>query len=134
MAHRILIIDDSADIRWMLSDLLESQGYQCEKAPNAITALTMVQKGGFDLILTDYQMPRMNGIELLRSLTTMPEASIIPKVMITATASDELAAEARQAGACAVLKKPVNFDELLLTVERMIKRAGSRKSDPCHCL
>ncbi len=133
MKHRILIIDDNSDIRWILTDLLESKGYYCDKAPNAITALTMVQERNYDLILTDYQMPRMNGIEFIRCLSTFPKSSKIPFVMITAATSDDVAFEARQAGASAVLKKPLNFDELLLTIAKTIERTQSKKSDPCHC-
>ena len=133
MKHHILIIDDNADIRLMLSDLLESQGYICEQAPDAITALTMIQERDYELILTDYQMPQMNGIEFLERLSTLPQTLRTPVVMITATTNDELASEARQAGACAVLKKPVNFHELLSTIARTIKRTQFRNPDPCHC-
>ena len=133
MAHHILIIDDSADIRWMLSDLLESKGYHCEQAPNAIDALTMIKNSEFDLILTDYQMPKMNGIEFLQNLTTVPGASAIPVIMITATSSDELTITAHKAGACAVLTKPVHLETLLFTVSQRISQSTSQNSDTCYC-
>ena len=132
MAYRILIVDDNADIRWILSDLLESHGYQCEKAPNAITALAMIQATKFDMILSDYQMPRMNGIEFLRQLSTVPGISTLPVIMITALSNPALADEAREAGAYAVLTKPVNFDELLLTVAQTFQETRVQASDECR--
>ena len=134
MSYRILIIDDDADIRWMLRSLLESHGYHCEEAPNAITALTMIQDGKFDLILTDYQMPRMNGLELLQRLSTLPEGSTIPVIMLSAIDDDALTVKAKQAGAKAILKKPIDFDEFLLTVTRSITQSRTCDSDPCHCI
>jgi len=134
MRYRILIIDDDADVRWLLRSLLESQDYDCEEAPNAITALTMIQDGEFDLILTDYQMPRMNGLELLQRLSTLREISTTPVVMLSAIADDALILKAKQAGAKAILMKPIEFDELLLTVSRSIKQSQTCDSDPCHCI
>ncbi|MGB0911250.1 MAG: response regulator [Nitrospirales bacterium] len=133
MAHHILIIDDSADIRWMLSDLLESKGYHCEQASNAIDALSTIQNREFDLILTDYQMPKMDGIEFLQNLATMPRASATPVIMITATSSDALTNTALTAGACAVLTKPVHFDKLLFTITQNISQSESQSSDTCYC-
>ncbi|MDR4500065.1 MAG: response regulator [Nitrospirales bacterium] len=121
MTYRILIVEDNADIRWVLSDLLESHGYQCEKAPNAITALTMIQAERFDLILTDYYMPRMNGIEFLKQLSTPTEQTTPPVIMITAWPEPDLDKKARQVGARAVLPKPVNADILLLTIAQTIQ-------------
>ncbi|GJL49073.1 response regulator [Candidatus Nitrospira salsa] len=133
MAHRILIIDDNADIRWILSDLLESHGFRCEKAQNAITALSMVQNSDFDLILTDYQMPKMNGLELLQQLSASSRTSSIPVIMITAFGSETLESDAQQAGACAVLRKPIDSRELLTTVTQTIEKTLPPHSSPCQC-
>ncbi|GJL64454.1 MAG: hypothetical protein NPIRA04_31080 [Nitrospirales bacterium] len=132
MAHRILIVDDNADIRWILSDLLESHGFRCQKAQNAITALSMIQNSEFDVILTDYQMPKMNGLELLQQLSASTKTSSIPVIMLTAFGSDELEIEARQAGACAVLRKPIDSRELLTTITQTIEKTGPPYSSPCQ--
>ncbi|GJL66321.1 MAG: Fis family transcriptional regulator [Nitrospirales bacterium] len=132
MTPRILIIDDNADIRWILSDLLESHGFHCQQAQNAMAALTMVEHTDFDVILTDYQMPNMNGLELLQQLAVSQLTSSTPVIMITAFCSETLETEARQAGAWAVLQKPINTRELLTTVTQAIENTRPH-SDPCPC-
>ncbi|WP_447970922.1 response regulator [Nitrospira sp. M1] len=133
MPHRILIIDDNADIRWILSDLLTSHGFYCEQAHDAMTALSILDHSHFDVILTDYQMPNMNGLELLQKLAVLPHTSSIPVIMITAFGKETLEAEARQAGACAVLQKPIDSLELLTVVTRTIEKTRPPHSDPCQC-
>ncbi len=132
MSHRILIIDDNADIRWILSDMLQAHGYLCETAPNAISALTMIPNGRFDVIVTDYQMPKMNGLEFIQKLATLPESSTIPVIMVSGSAGQELTDSARLAGARTVLMKPVQHEELIAIIERII-HSQSQHSDTCPC-
>jgi len=132
MAPRILIIDDNTDIRWILSDLLESRGFHCQQASNAMTGLTMMKHTEFDIILTDFQMPKMNGLELLHQLAASSITSSIPVIMITAFGSETLESEARQAGACAVLRKPIDSLELLTTVTQTIEKTRPSHSDRCQ--
>ncbi|GJL55353.1 MAG: Fis family transcriptional regulator [Nitrospirales bacterium] len=131
--HRILVVDDNADIRWILSDLLTVHGFHCEQAHDGITALSTVVHARFHVILTDYQMPNMDGMELLHNLTALPNTASIPVIMITAFGDETLEVEARRAGACAVLRKPIDSRELLTVITQAIEHTQPPFSNPCQC-
>ena len=132
MKARILIIDDDKDIRAVLRNILESYGYLCHEAAEALTALNEIQSQHFDLVLTDYQMPMMDGIQFLNSLSDPSGTPTVPVIMITGIGDDQIKAKALQAGALAMFTKPLNFDELLLVIKQVISK--SHKLDPCSCV
>ena len=132
MKARILIIDDDKDIRTVLRNILESYGYLCNEAAEALTALNEIQSQRFDLVLTDYQMPMMDGIQFLKSLSDQSGTPSVPVIMITGIGDDQTKAKALQAGAVAMFTKPLNFDELLLVIKQVISK--SHKFDSCPCV
>ena len=132
MKARILIIDDDKDIRAVLRNILESYGYLCHEAAEALTALNEIQSQHFDLVLTDYQMPMMDGIQFLKSLSDPSGTPSVPVIMITGIGDDQTKAKALQAGAVAMFTKPLNFDELLLVIKKVISK--SHNFDPCSCM
>ena len=131
MKARILIIDDDKHIRLVLRNILESYGYHCTEAAEALTALNEIQSQPFDLVLTDYQMPMMDGIQFLKSLSDPSGTPSVPVIMITGIGDDHIKAKALRAGAVAMFTKPLNFDELLLVIRQVISK--SHKYEPCPC-
>lgn len=124
MPHtRILIVDDDPHAYLALQILLRDEGYRVDLAESAAQAFEMVGENLPDLVLTDVQMPGMDGISLCRALNARsPE---LPVIVVTGFADTATAVRALQAGAEDYLTKPVDFDELLVSVQRAIERRAA---------
>ncbi len=119
---QILIADDEQVQREMLEGFLSKQGYGVGTAADGRQALEKFKGGSFDLILTDYRMPGMDGIELLRELKRLnPEVMV---VILTAFGTVGTAVAAMKEGAYDYLNKPIDLDELLLLIGRVEKDVG----------
>ena len=116
----ILIVEDGQSQREQLRDFLRSEGHAVSEAENGEKALQSVLKGHFDLILLDYKMPGMDGLEVLKEVKRInPEIDVI---IITAYGTIETAVEAMKAGAFDYITKPVDLDELVILVRRVTER------------
>ena len=122
---RILVVDDEANARLALNDLLREEGHKVETAADAFKALGKIDSFGPDLVLTDLKMPGMDGIELMQKILARPEP--IPVVVMTAFGAVETAVSAMRQGAIDYLVKPINFDELLIVLERTLDREFLRR-------
>lgn len=113
--HRtIILVEDQPDLRWLLKRRLEINGYTCLEAENGMEALALIQQPpSICLILSDYLMPGMNGLQLLQALRLDFINRAIPFMLVTATWSDQLRHQALSEGAFAVLSKPYHHDDLL---------------------
>jgi DNA-binding NtrC family response regulator len=121
---RILIVDDEANARTALAELLRDEGYQVETAADGFKALPKLEEFGPDLLLTDLKMPGMDGIDLMRKAReTYPELVVI---VMTAFGAVETAVTAMRQGAADYITKPINLDELGLVVERAIENRRLR--------
>jgi two-component system NtrC family response regulator len=118
----ILIVEDGRSQREMLRDFLISEGHRVMEAENGESAVKMTLANHFDLILLDYKMPGMNGLEVLQEVKKINRE--IDVVIITAYGTIETAVEAIRAGAIDYITKPVELDELLLLLERITERRG----------
>lgn len=117
--HRVLVVDDDDSFRRVLSAQLEKAGQEVVEAINGRDALEKLDEYDVDLILTDLQMPEVDGLELLKHLTThRPE---IPVIILTAFATIENAIEALRRGASDYLTKPFEREELLNRVSRFLE-------------
>jgi DNA-binding NtrC family response regulator len=117
---RILVVDDEADIRESLADLLGLEGYAVDVAENASEGLHKLESAGYDLLLLDLMLPDRSGMEVLREIRKRDRE--IPVFLITAYGSTQVAVEAMKAGANDFFEKPWNNEKLLIEIERMIAK------------
>ncbi len=118
---RVLVVDDSIITRTMEKNILEAHGYEVEVAICAAEALAKVERGRFDMVVTDIEMPEMDGFELTRELRRRKETADIPVAIVSSRASDDDRRKGIEVGAQAYIVKG-SFDQgkLLATVESLI--------------
>ncbi|MBI4422804.1 MAG: response regulator [Elusimicrobia bacterium] len=115
---RILVVDDEADMRLALSNVLTRTGHQVAEAPEGESALAVVEQGLLDLVLLDMRLPGMDGIQILKRIRqARPE---LPVIMVTGYGSVDSAIEVMRLGASHYLAKPFSNKELVETVERVL--------------
>ena len=110
MRKRVLVVDDDSIVRCFLQTYLEECGYAVETAANGREALRKLEQAGYDVVVTDYSMPEVNGLALLHHIRQHHPS--VPAVMITGEKSSLLVAQALAAGARACLFKPFAPQEL----------------------
>ena len=115
----ILVVDDEADIRIVLSRKLKRLGYECRSAKDGVDALAEVESHRFDLILLDINMPRLSGPEVLSRVRQIDDTT--PIVMVSSVDSFDSVRNTLREGACDYLVKPIDFDEFDITVARAIE-------------
>ncbi len=115
--HKILIVDDEENARIGLKKLLSQEGYQVDTVSNGFEALEFLDRESANLVITDINMPEMNGLVFLRELNRVhPTINVI---MVTAYGGVESYLEAMNLGAFEYLNKPVKLDELKAVVQRI---------------
>ncbi len=123
MVKRILVADDSRTFREYEAAMLRSNGYALIQAEDGAQAVKEAALHKPDLILLDYQMPLVSGMQALILLKSNPETAGIPVVVITTTSLKENSKQFEQRGAARCLNKPVSGPELLQVVRELIGRA-----------
>lgn len=122
MSKRIFLVDDSATILLSISNILTKAGFETEKAANAEEALRKFQSGvKVDLLITDLNMPGMNGIELIKEVRKLPNYRFMPILFLTTESQQSKRAEAKAAGASGWLVKPATADSLLNTIKLVLR-------------
>lgn len=117
----ILVVDDSASLRNMVTFTLKQEGYQVVEAGNGQEALGKAQSARFDLVLTDVNMPIMDGITLCSELRKLPAFKFTPILVLTTESSPEMKQRGKAAGATGWLVKPFNPEKLLSTIKRVVR-------------
>ena len=120
----ILIVEDDAAMRDLLSEELGDAGYDVKAAGGAATGLELARAERFDLVITDLRMPEMDGFDLIRGITALPEAPHV--VMITAFGTIETAIRAVKLGAYDYITKPFEIEELLLVADKALGERSLR--------
>ena len=114
---RILVVDDEESMCQYLSILLQKEGYEVTTVNSGVEALQVIEKDPFDVVMTDIQMPKMNGIQLLKGIKGLDPTT--PVIIMTAYASTETAVDALRQGAYDYVIKPFQTDEVLARIKRI---------------
>ncbi len=117
---KILIVDDSASMRNMVKVTLQSAGHQITDAADGQEALNKAKQGSFAAVITDLNMPVMDGITLIKNLRTLPSYKYTPLLLLTTESGIDKKTAGKQAGATGWLVKPFNPEKLLSTVDRVL--------------
>jgi two-component system chemotaxis response regulator CheY len=120
MATTILAVDDSASMRQMVRFTLKNAGYQVIEAADGLDALDYARSNSVDLVLTDVNMPRMDGIALVRELRLLEAYKYVPMLVLTTESGPDKKMQGKQAGATGWLVKPFNPDKLLATIAKVL--------------
>jgi CheY-like chemotaxis protein len=121
----ILVADDESHILHVVSLKLKNAGYRVLTARDGQEALEIAQQEKPDLLITDYHMPQLSGIELCRKLKADPATSSIPAIMLTARGYELEPADTEQSGILRMLSKPFSPRHLLATVEEVLSGAAA---------
>ncbi len=127
MKPKILVVDDEASHRRMLTVVLNAEGYETTEADDGETAVAAVEDRFYDLVLMDIRMAKMGGIEALREIRTLSPG--IPVVIMTAYASVNTAVEALKSGAYDYLTKPIDIEELKILVKKALSHTALEKEN-----
>jgi two-component system, chemotaxis family, chemotaxis protein CheY len=120
MAKTILSVDDSNSIRQMVAFTLKGAGYDVIEAADGQEGLEKAKAKTVDLVLTDQNMPRMDGITLIKALRAMPSYKSVPILMLTTESGDAMKSEGKAAGATGWIVKPFDPAKLLEVVKKVI--------------
>ncbi|HZU65142.1 MAG TPA: response regulator [Novosphingobium sp.] len=122
MTASILTVDDSPSLRMAVRIALTGAGYNVVEAGDGMEGLSKAGTQRFDLIITDLNMPRMDGLTMIRELRKSPTQTGVPIVFLTTESEDGLKAEAKAAGATGWLVKPFNADQLVKVARKVLGR------------
>ncbi len=125
MTKKIFLVDDSTTILMGIGDILSRAGYQIEKAGDGLQALTKLKAGlKPDLLVTDINMPNMDGLTLIRELRKLAGLRFMPILVLTTESQQSKRDEARAAGATGWIVKPVGGQDLLKTIQHVLPLAA----------
>jgi two-component system chemotaxis response regulator CheY len=120
MGKRILIVDDSASMRQMVGFTLRGAGYEVVEAVDGRDALAKLPGGPFNMILTDLNMPNLDGLGLIRAVRASAAHKFLPVVMLTTESQDDKKQEGRAAGATGWIVKPFKPEQLLAVAKKVL--------------
>ena len=122
---KILVVDDFSTMRRIIKNLLKDLGFtNVQEADDGSTALPMLQQGDFDFVVTDWNMPGMQGIDLLRNIRSDDSLKHLPVLMVTAEAKKEQIVAAAQAGVNGYVVKPFTAATLKEKLDKIFERLG----------
>ena len=120
MAKLIMTADDSASVRQMVSFTLKQHGYDVVEAVDGKDALQKLQGQKVDMLITDLNMPNLDGIDLIKGARALPACRFIPIVMLTTESQDSKKQEGKAAGATGWIVKPFQPDQLIAVVKKVL--------------
>ena len=118
---KILAVDDSASVRQMVMFTLKNAGYEVVDAVDGKDGLSKATQSKFDMIITDLNMPNLDGIEMISAVRKLPGCSFIPILMLTTESQAEKKDAGRKAGATGWIVKPFNADQLIAVIKKLVK-------------
>jgi two-component system chemotaxis response regulator CheY len=120
MSKVIMTVDDSASIRQMVSFTLKDAGYEVVEAVDGQDALSKVNGQTLNMVITDLNMPNMDGLGLIRALRALPECKFIPIIMLTTESQAEKKQEGKSAGATGWIVKPFKPEQLIAVIKKVL--------------
>jgi two-component system chemotaxis response regulator CheY len=120
MTAQILTVDDSASIRLTTKIALTGAGYQVTEAVDGLDGLNKAKAGNFDMIVTDLNMPNMNGLAMIEALRSSPAHTGIPIIFLTTESDAEMKAKAKAAGATGWITKPFDPEQLIKIARKVL--------------
>ena len=120
MSKRILSVDDSTSIRQLVQFTLEKEGYEVVLAVDGRDALDKAKQGAVDMVITDLNMPNVDGIELIRALRSDQAYKFTPIIMLTTESANEKKDSGRSAGATGWIVKPFKPEQLIAVVKKLL--------------
>ena len=117
---RILAVDDSPSMRQLVKLALSSGGHEVDVANDGVEALQVAEKQQFDVVITDVNMPNMDGISLVRELRRRTNYRFVPLLMLTTESTSERKQQGKEAGATGWLVKPFDPERLLSIVTKVL--------------
>jgi len=121
MSKTIMTADDSTSVRQMISTTLKGAGYDVIEAKDGKDALGKIQSSRVDMLITDLNMPNMNGIELVKEVRGLSQYRFLPIIMLTTESQDSKKQEGKAAGATGWIVKPFKPDQLITVVKKVLK-------------
>jgi len=121
MSKSILVVDDTRSMRKMVTAVLQAAGYSVEEAGDGAEALEKARVRVFDLVVTDHNMPRMDGVTLVRELRGLPEYDAVALIVLSTETGPELKARGREAGATCLMANPSATEKMLGIVRQFVE-------------
>jgi two-component system chemotaxis response regulator CheY len=121
MAKTILIVDDSSSMRQLVTFALEDAGYDVVAAVDGKEALSKASENRMDMVVTDLNMPEMDGLELIRQLRAQPVYKFTPIIMLTTESQEAKKQEGRKVGASGWIVKPFTPEQLIGVVKKFVR-------------
>jgi len=120
MSLRVLVVDDEFLIRWSIAETLGAAGHEVTEAPDGNKALAEAKAKKFDLVITDVNMPGMNGLDLVKSLRALDDFKFTPILVLTTEAGADVKSRGREAGATGWIVKPFSPEVLIQTLRKVL--------------
>jgi len=127
LKHKILVVDDEESLREFLEIMLKREGYEVTTAANGELALKQLKKKNFDIVITDLQMPKVNGMEVLEKAKNIDSNLVV--IVITAFGSTESAVKAMKLGAYDYITKPFKIDEIKIVIKKALEKSSLKKEN-----
>jgi two-component system, chemotaxis family, chemotaxis protein CheY len=121
MSKTVLVVDDSTSMRQMVSFTMKEAGFDVIEGANGAEAISNVQGKSLDLVITDLNMPVMDGMTLIRQLRGMPTFKFTPILMLTTESQQQKKMEGKSAGATGWIVKPFNPEQLIQVVGKVVR-------------
>lgn len=117
---KILVVDDSSVVRMSLEMLLKENSFDVITAVDGVDGLTKAGSATYDLVITDINMPNMNGLDMMKKMREIPELKFVPILVLTTESDSDMLAKGKEYGASGWIVKPFTNEDLLSTVQKVI--------------
>ena len=120
MGKKILFVDDSASMRQVVGMAISGAGYDVTTAEDGVDGVSKINQDKFDVIISDLNMPNMNGLDMVKAAKQNPQNKFSPVIMLTTEAGDEMKQQGKAAGVKVWVVKPFKPDQLLGVIKKLI--------------